>query len=184
MHLIELGADERRDDSVALLCANTYGHQAGLAPLVAYTGALTQWLPKDQARVLALADSQDRLLCVAMLVLEEGGKGAELKWLTTPESLRGKGYAHELVSRLTGHMRLKVVTTEEHERWLRKAGFKRWSWRDSGQRIGFTRGTREYNATLMVDDARITQQFKADRSLFERFSARFIKGLQRFNGPV
>lgn len=182
MHLIELGADERRDDSVALLCANTYGQQAGLTPLLAYTGALTQWLPRDQARVLALVDAEERILCVALLVLEEGGKGAELKWLTTPEPLRGRGYARALVSRLTKRMRLKVVATEAHERWLRDVGFKRWSWRDSGERIGFTRGTREYSATLMVDEDRIMQQFKTDRALFERLSARFVKGLERFAG--
>ena len=181
MHLIELGADERRDDSVALLCANTYGQQAGLTPLVAYAGALTQWLPRDLARVLALVDANERILSVALLVLEEGGKGAELKWLTTPEPLRGRGYAKALVSRLTGHMRLKVITTEAHERWLREVGFKRWSWKDSGERIGFTRGTREYSATLMLDDNRMMQQFKTDRALFERFSARFVKGLKRFD---
>ena len=181
MHLIELGADERCDDSIALLCANTYGQHAGLAPLVAYAGALTQWLPCHQARVLALVDAKERILCIALLVLEEGGKGAELKWLTTPQALRGRGYAGALVSRLTGRMRLKVVATEAHERWLRNVGFTHWRWRDSGERIGFTRGTREFNATLMIDEARIMQQFKTDRALFERFSARFVKGVERFN---
>lgn len=180
MHLIELDADERRDDSVALLCANTYGQQAGLAPLIAYTGALTQWLPRNQARVLALADGNDNILSLALLVLEEGGKGAELKWVTTPLSLRGKGYAKALVSRLTKRMRLKAVTDEAHEKWLRDAGFKRWGWRDNGERIGFTRGNREYSATLVLEEGLIMQQFKADRAMFDRFSARFVKGVARF----
>ena len=180
MQVIELGADERRDDSVALLCANVYGQQAGLAPLIAFTGALTQWLPRDQARVLALVDQQGAVLSLALLVLEEDGKGAELKWLTTPKHLRDQGYARALVSRVTGCMRLKVVTTPAHERWLSSAGFHHWRWRDSGDRLGFTRGSSELSATFMIDETLIVQQFKADRSVFERFSARFIKGIARF----
>lgn len=182
MRLIELTPSVRRDDTVAQLCAEVYGPAAGLTPLIAYTGAVMQWLPNDTARVLALVDDQDKLLSVALLVLELEGQGAELKWLSTPEAKRNRGYATQLIKKLTASMALKVNTTDAAlETWLSTCGFKHWVHRDIGERVGLNRQMREQDATVPLDENRILRLFKTDPASFERYKDRFVAGVQRFS---
>lgn len=178
MRLIELPAGLQRDDTVARLCADVYGTAAGLTPLVTYVGILTQWLPTHTAKVLALVDDQDHVLSSALLVLELDGQGAELKLLATPQDKRGRGYATSLVKKLTKSTTLKVCTSDSGlEQWLSGCGFKHWAHRDTGERVGMNRQTREQDATAALDEAKVIRLFKADEASFERYKKRFLRGV-------
>ncbi|MGJ8521658.1 hypothetical protein R84981_000319 [Carnimonas sp. R-84981] len=186
MRMIEIAAGQQRDDCVALLCAEVFGSAAGLTPLVRFAAITSELLPNHAARMVALA-VDGALKSVALLVLEEQGRAAELTLLATPKTLRGQGYATALVERITASTALRVSVTEPTlEAFFSSAGFSRWLDAPAGEnaRVGLNaqhpaQRVEELDEVIAVDDARIVRTFKHDPATFERFKQQFVDGLAR-----
>lgn len=187
MRMIEVEAGQRRDDCVAMMCAEVYGHDAGLAPLITYAAAVGALLPNLAARVVALAEGE-RLRSVAMLVLEEQGKGLALALLATPRPLRGRGHGRELVERLAASAAMRVTVDEpRREAFFATFGFTRWfdDPAAKGRRVGVNARSQagsldQLDSLVEIDEAAIIRTFKNDPVRFDRYKHDFVDGLARF----
>lgn len=187
MRIIEIEEGQRRNDCVALMCAEIYGMSAGLAPLVRYAQVVGELLPNHAARVVALAEGE-LLRSVALLVLEESGKGLSLELLTTPLDLRGKGYARELVERLATTTAMRVTTADARlQGFFTTFGFSRWlDDPSSADRTGLNAlhgaaSLAELPPLEGVSDEVILRTFKHDPATFEHYKQQFINGVE--NAP-
>ena len=173
MRVAEIKDKAQRDSCVALMCAEVYGKQAGLKPLVVFTGALAALIDNDAARVVALLDARQKVLSTALLVLDIEGEGLELKLMVTPEHARGQGYGRELVERLTATTSLRVETRDPRlEQFFFALGFNKWFYADTGSRVGFNQLARvtslhEAPETVSFDEDVILRSFKHKPELFE-----------------
>lgn len=186
MRMIEVAAGQRRDDCVALLCAEVYGTSAGLTPLVRFAAITSELLPNHAARVVALAE-EGVLKSVALLILEEQGRAAELALLATPSALRHQGYGTALVQRITASTALRVAPVQPAlEPFFSAAGFTRWldvPSADAG-RVGLNaqhpaQSADQLDEVIAIDDERIVRTFKHDPATFERFKQQFVEGVAR-----
>lgn len=184
--LIEVTNSHERDACVALMCAEVYGHKAGLKPLLHYTEVMKSLLPNFAARVVALAEG-DKLLSTALLVVEEQGKAVSLELIATPGHLRGKGYARELLERLTQTTAMRVETSDPYlEGFFTTFGFSRWSDKPGAKntRIGVNeryplKDSDSMDELVTVDENVIIRNFKRDAASFEYYTQRFVDGVER-----
>ncbi|HBM29357.1 MAG TPA: hypothetical protein DDZ92_10810, partial [Halomonas sp.] len=75
MKVVHVSQSEPRDACLAKLCAEVYGQQAGLTPLVVFTGTKNVLFAQEGARLLAGVDGAGKPLALALLVLDEAGQG-------------------------------------------------------------------------------------------------------------
>lgn len=187
MRVVNIKNEAQRDACLARLCAEVYGHQAGIAPLATFAGVLGVLVKQEAARMVALVDGQSRPVALALLVLDEAGVGmtvmqlAELDGDTTVEAP-----AQRLVSELALRAPLRVDALDEaQEARFRRAGITRWLQGKQGVRIGLSAkhpatGLDDLPRTLTVDEGSIVQSFKQDRALFDDYNQRFVRGLESF----
>ena len=88
MKVVSLEPGARRDACLARLCAAVHGTQAGLAPLVAFSGTRHLLFPAEAARLWALLDNKGRPLALALLVMDESGEGMAVTLAATLEESR------------------------------------------------------------------------------------------------
>ncbi|WP_106478465.1 hypothetical protein [Phytohalomonas tamaricis] len=186
MKVAEIHAGEQRDACVAMLCAAIYGKEAGLKPLIVFTGTLAALFENEAARVLALVDDKGRILSASLLVLDMEGKGLDMRLLATPEQKRGEGYARELVERLTSTTALRVSTRDPRlEGFFKTFGFNKWFYADDGSRIGFNYLSKvtslgEAPEPVTFSEDAILRTFKRDPEIFNDYKTRFVDSLQAF----
>lgn len=178
--------DEQRDAWLARLCADVYGREAGLAPLVTFTGTRQVLFDQEAARLWALVDAEERPGALALLVLDGAGEGMTLWHHASPggdrESLR------RLISELAHKAPLRINAVDEtEEAFYRRCGIDRWFASPGGTRIGLSprhpaRSADELVAVLGFDDEAILRRFKHDPRFFEREKSCFVEGLAAFPG--
>lgn len=186
MRVVHIKNAAQREACLARLCAEVYGHQAGIAPLATFAGVLGVLVEQEAARVLALVDDQARPVALALLVLDEEGAGMTLMQLADLPSETIKDPALRLVQELALRAPLRVDALDEvQETRFRKAGITRWFSGKEGVRIGLSArhpatGLADLPRTLTVDEGAIVQSFKRDRAQFEDYKQRFVRGLEAF----
>ena len=177
---------ERRDAWLARLCADVYGRQAGLSPLVTFTGTRQVLFAQEAARLWALVDTEGRPGALALLVLDAEGEGMVLWHHASPgedrESLR------RLIRELVHKAPLRVAAADQaEEAFYRRCGVERWFAGVDNRRIGLSarhpaRAMDELAAAINFDEEAILRRFKHDPRFFEQEKARFIEGLSTFPG--
>lgn len=178
--------DERRDAWLARLCADVYGREAGLSPLVTFTGTRQVLFAQEAAKLWALVDAEGRPGALALLVLDAEEKGMVLWHYASPgedrESLR------RLIRELVHKAPLRVAAADQaEEAFLRRCGVERWFAGTGNRRTGLSarhpaRAADELAAAITFDEAAILRRFKHDPRFFEQEKARFIEGLSLFPG--
>lgn len=183
MKVVSLPAGQWRDDCLARLCAAVYGTAAGLAPLVAFSGARHQLFPGEAARLWALVDDGDRPCALALLVLDTQGAGMTPMLAASLESSRDP--LARLLRELALNAPLQVEPSEAlDEVFLRQCGIKRWLEGRDGQRVGLSfqhpaSTPNELSPSLAVDEAAMLRRFKHDARFFEGEKQAFVEGLAR-----
>lgn len=181
MKVVHINQSAKRDASLATLCAKVYGQQAGLTPLVVFTGTKNVLFTQEAARLMAGVDGEGKPLALALLVLDETGQG-----MTVTHACEFKqGAKARLISELSlkAPLRVEVDTTEE-EAFYQQCGFKRW-FDGEGKRIGLgarhpAKSLDELAPTLLWDEALILRRFKHDPSAFSDAKEAFLLGLNNF----
>ena len=56
MKVVHVNAEAQRNACLARLCAEVYGQEAGLTPLVVFTGTCSVLFPQEAARLFAAVD--------------------------------------------------------------------------------------------------------------------------------
>ncbi|MGB8713808.1 MAG: hypothetical protein WCD50_11880, partial [Onishia taeanensis] len=100
MRVVHVKNVQQREACLARLCAEVYGHQAGLAPLATFAGTLGVLVKQEAARIFALVDNQSRPAALALLVLDEAGQGMEVSLLTALEESSVANPVQRLVQEL------------------------------------------------------------------------------------
>ncbi|XKE46636.1 hypothetical protein LG302_05725 [Halomonas organivorans] len=186
MRVVHIKNEAQREACLARLCAEVYGHEAGIAPLVTFAGVLGVLFEQEAARLLALVDEESRPLALALLALDEAGEGMNVMQLADLSQQPVKGPGLRLVSELALRAPLRVdAASAEQERRFREAGIGRWFSGKGGVRIGLSSrhpatGLGDLPRTLTVDERSIVQSFKQDRALFDDYKRRFVEGLKAF----
>ncbi|MGC3872420.1 hypothetical protein ACPF7Z_04020 [Halomonas sp. GXIMD04776] len=186
MKVVHVKNETQRDACLARLCAEVYGHEAGIAPLATFAGTLSVLVAQEAARVLALIDNESRPIALALLVLDELGESMEVALLTSLGSESVDQPAERLVGELALKAPLRVNAHDDaQEKMFRECGIKRWFDGPNGMRIGV--GPRHAAAelddiprTMRFDQRAVIQAFKQDKSIFEGYKQRFIRGLESF----
>ncbi|QTP55634.1 hypothetical protein HNO51_13645 [Billgrantia sulfidoxydans] len=178
--------DEQRDAWLARLCADIYGREAGLSPLVTFTGTRQVLFSQEAARLWALVDEQGRPGALALLALDASGAGMSLRLHASPggdrESLR------RLIRELAQKAPLRVdAVDQDEEAFFRRCGINRWFAAPGGRRVGLSthhpaRGVNELEPALGFDDDAVLRRFKHDPRFFEEEKARFVERLAAFPG--
>ncbi|NIC07416.1 hypothetical protein [Billgrantia bachuensis] len=178
--------DEQRDAWLARLCADIYGREAGLSPLVTFTGTRQVLFAQEAARLWALVDDQGRPGALALLALDSSGSGMALRLHASPggdrESLR------RLIRELAQKAPLRVdALDQDEEAFFRRCGIERWFAAPGGQRVGLSphhpaRGVNELEPALGFDDEAVLRRFKHDPRFFEQEKALFVERLAAFPG--
>ncbi|KJZ06383.1 hypothetical protein TW86_19380 [Halomonas sp. S2151] len=83
MKVVKINEPQQREACLARLCAEAYGHQAGIAPLVTFAGVIGVLFKQEAARLLALVDDQSRPIALALLVSDEAGTSMNVAQLTS-----------------------------------------------------------------------------------------------------
>lgn len=183
MKVVHVNAEAQRNACLARLCAEVYGQEAGLTPLVIFTGTLSVLFPQEGARLFAAVDGGGKPLALALLVLDEEGEGMTVTHACT---LDQEAAQQRLISELTLKAPLRVeVDNAEQEAFYQKSGIKRWFVGVDGKRIGLgarhpAKSIRELAPTLVLDEALILRRFKHDPKAFEAAKQSFLKGLNDF----
>lgn len=188
MRVVHVKNPGQREACLARLCAEAYGHEAGLRPLATFAGTLGVLVKQEAARVLALVDDHSRPVALALLVLDELGSSMTVMLLADLDQGQQEvaGPAERLVAELAQKAPLRVdAQGAEQEARFREAGISRWLDGKAGVRIGL--GPRhpagslaDLPRALSFDEAAVIQSFKQDRRQFEDYKARFIRGLEAF----
>lgn len=184
MNVLHVTEVIQRDACLARLCAEHYGRSAGLAPLVAFAATRGVLFAEEAARLLALVDGDGQSLALALLVLDETGKGMSLSLACS------LGSDDQPKRRLVRDLALKAplrvdAANAEQETFYRDCGISRWFAGEEGVRIGLsgshpaTRLT-ELAPTLAVDEQRVLRRFKHDAKTFETEKVAFIESLESF----
>lgn len=183
MKVVHVNAEAQRNACLARLCAEVYGQEAGLTPLVVFTGTCSVFFPQEAARLFAAVDGQGKPQALALLVLDEEGEGMTV---THACALDQADAQQRLISELTLKAPLRVeVDNAEQEAFYQQSGIKRWFGGVDGKRIGLgarhpAKSTRELAPTLVLDEALILRRFKHDPKAFEAAKQAFLKGLNDF----
>ena len=120
MKVVHIKNEQQRDACLARLCAEVYGHEAGIAPLVSFAGTLSVLIRQDAARILALVDNASQPAALALLVLDKQGQSMEVALMAGLELLVQRGLlddnsralARKAVTQLE-HLRLKLLSKLE-----------------------------------------------------------------------
>jgi len=182
MKVIQINQSDLRDACLATLCAKVYGQQAGLTPLVVFTGTRNVLFTQEAARLLAGVGSDGKPLALALLVLDEAGEGMTV----THACEFSDGAKASLISELSLKAPLRVEVTEAaDEAFYQQCGITRWLTDESNQRVGL--GARhaaktldELAPTLTLDEALILRRFKHDPAAFSAAKDAFLAGLNSF----
>ncbi|WP_458525025.1 hypothetical protein [Onishia taeanensis] len=186
MRVVHVKNAQQREACLARLCAEVYGHQAGLAPLATFAGTLGVLVKQEAARVLALVDNRSQPVALALLVLDEAGQGMEVSLLTALEEGSVANPAPRLIQELALKAPLKVVASDaDQEAMFREAGITRWFDGEQGLRIGLgaqhpAEGLDDLTRTLAFDERSVVASFKQDKETFESYKSRFVRGLESF----
>ncbi|MFG6178308.1 hypothetical protein ACGTN6_13760 [Halomonas sp. THAF12] len=186
MRVVHIKNEAQREACLARLCAEAYGQDAGIAPLVTFAGVMGVLFEQEAARLLALADDQGRPLALALLALDETGEGMTVMQLADLSTDTVKAPGLRLVGELALRAPLRVDAVDAaQEQRFREAGIERWLSGKHGVRIGLSKrhpatGLDDLPRTLTVDEQGIVQSFKRDRALFDDYKQRFVKGLESF----
>ncbi|UYG08770.1 hypothetical protein [Halomonas sp. M4R1S46] len=186
MRVVNIKNEAQREACLARLCAEVYGHQAGIAPLATFAGVLGVLVQQEAARMVALVDGQSRPVALALLVLDEAGVGMTVMQLAELASDTVEAPAQRLVGELALRAPLRVdAVSETQEARFRRAGITRWFQGRQGVRIGLSAkhpatGLDDLPRTLTVDEGSIVQSFKQDRAQFDDYKQRFVRGLESF----
>tara|TARA_R110001599_G_scaffold138174_2_gene317312 strand:+ start:1745 stop:2314 length:570 start_codon:yes stop_codon:yes gene_type:complete len=183
MKVVHVNAEAQRNACLARLCAEVYGQEAGLTPLVVFTGTCSVLFPQEAARLFAAVDGQGKPQALALLVLDEEGVGMTVTHACTldqPDSQQ------RLISELILKAPLRVeVESAEQEAFYQTSGIKRWFGGADGKRIGLgarhpAKSVSELAPTLSLDEALILRRFKHNPKAFENAKQAFVKGLNDF----
>ncbi|MCG6656535.1 hypothetical protein HOP52_01935 [Halomonas campisalis] len=176
----------QRDAWLARLCADIYGREAGLSPLVTFSGTRQVLFAQEAARLWALVDDQGRPGALALLVLDESGQGMSL-WLSA-----SPGGDRESLRRLVRELALKAplrveAVDQQAEDFYRRCGINRWFAAPGGRRLGVAKGhpaqaVGELAEPMRFDEAAILRRFKHDARFFEDEKQRFVTALAAFPG--
>ncbi|WP_104201707.1 hypothetical protein [Billgrantia saliphila] len=178
--------DEQRDAWLARLCADIYGREAGLSPLVTFTGTRQVLFAQEAARLWALVDDQGRPGALALLALDASGTGMTLWLHASPGGDRES--QRRLIRELAQKAPLRVnAADKDDEEFFRRCGINRWFAAPGGRRIGLSRhhpaqGVNELEPALEYDDEAILRRFKHDTHFFDQEKARFVERLAAFPG--
>ena len=181
MKVVHVSQSEPRDACLAKLCAEVYGQQAGLTPLVVFTGTKNVLFAQEGARLLAGVDGAGKPLALALLVLDEAGEGMTV----THACEFAKGAKARLLSELSLKAPLRIDAQDEKEKaFYQKCGFKRWFAADNGQHIGLSarhpaKSLEALSPTLALDEALILRRFKHDAAAFAQAKEAFLTGINK-----
>jgi hypothetical protein len=181
MKVVSLEPGARRDAWLARLCAAVHGTDAGLAPLVAFSGTRHLLFPVEAARLWALVDDRGRPRALALLVMDESGEGMALTLAAPLEESREP--LRRLIRDLALNAPLRVMPSERlDEAFLRECGISRWVTDAQGQPVGLTvqhpAGLSGRLAPLLTfDDRAVLRRFKQERTFFEAEKRAFVEGL-------
>ncbi|QEA39604.1 hypothetical protein FGL86_11325 [Pistricoccus aurantiacus] len=186
MKVVHVKNEQQCNACLARLCAEVYGHEAGIAPLVTFAGTIGVLFEQQAARVLALVDDSSRPVALALLVLDEQGESMEVALLTALESETVARPAQQLVKALAEKAPLRVKAVDDTQREIfREAGIQRWFEEDDGTHVGL--GPRhpapdgsDLPRAMHFDEQAVVQAFKRDKELFEGYKKRFLRGLESF----
>lgn len=183
MKVVHVNAEAQRNVCLARLCAEVYGKNAGLTPLVVFTGTCSVLFPQEAARLFAAVDGQGKPQALALLVLDEKGEGMTVTHACALEQAQAK---QRLISELTLKAPLRVeVDTAEQEAFYQNSGIKRWFGGANGKRIGLgarhpAKSASQLAPTLSLDEALILRRFKHDPKAFEEAKQTFVNSLANF----
>nr|WP_297460248.1 hypothetical protein [uncultured Halomonas sp.] len=187
MRVVHIKNERQREACLARLCAEVYGHEAGIAPLVTFAGTFSVLFRQDAARILALVDGQSRPLALTLLVLDELGESMEVALLAALDDERVEQPAQRLVGELALKAPLRVnAANDTQEAMFRACGIERWLDGADGHRIGLgpkhadAAGADDLARIMRFDERAVVQSFKQDRALFDGYKKRFVRGLESF----
>jgi len=179
MKVVHVSQSEPRDACLAKLCAEVYGQQAGLTPLVVFTGTKNVLFAQEGARLLAGVDGAGKPLALALLVLDEAGQGMTV----THACEFAEGAKARLLSELSLKAPLRIDVQDEKEKtFYQQCGFKRWLAADNDQHIGLSarhpaKSLEALSPTLALDEALILRRFKHDAAAFAQAKEAFLTGI-------
>lgn len=182
MKVTQISQSAPRDACLATLCAKVYGQQAGLTPLVVFTGTRNVLFAQEAARLLAGVDSDGKPLALALLVLDEAGEGMTVTH--TCEFVDGA--KARLISELSLKAPLRVeVSDNADEAFYQQCGITRWLTAEDNQRVGLgarhpAKALDDLAPTLTLDEALILRRFKHDPTAFAAAKDAFLDGLNGF----
>lgn len=186
MRVIQVNESSQREACLARLCADTYGSQSGLTPLLRFAGVLGVLFEQQAARILALANDSGRPVALALLVLDKAGQGMTPMLMVDLDTQADSAPAMRLINELAERAPLRVdASVQADEERFRRAGITRWFEDPQGLRIGLSaqhpaRELADLSPALSVDDTAVAQSLKHDRKLFEDYKQRFVDGLEHF----
>ncbi|PWV82953.1 hypothetical protein [Halomonas sp. A11-A] len=181
MKVVSLEPGARRDACLARLCAAVHGTQAGLAPLVAFSGTRHLLFPAEAARLWALLDNKGRPLALALLVMDESGEGMAVTLAASLEESREP--LRRLLRDLALNAPLSVTPGETlDEAFLEACGITRWVKNAQGERVGLAFQhpaalSGRLCAPLAFDESAVLRRFKQERTFFEAEKQAFVEGL-------
>ncbi|WP_251976560.1 hypothetical protein [Salinicola avicenniae] len=186
MKVVHVKNPESREACLAKLCANIYGQDAGLAPLVTFAGVLGVLFEQDAARLFALTDDEHQILSLVMVSSDVDGATMEVGMLSTAEKGASTAHSRELVRILAEKAPLRVTANDKDgEAFFRTCGIERWIDGEDGLRIGL--GPRHpapvqgiLPSTVRFNGEGILRTFKQERETFEHYKSRFLDALARY----
>ncbi|WP_027966714.1 hypothetical protein [Halomonas halocynthiae] len=195
MRVVHVNDYHQREACLARLCAEAFGTQAGLTPLLRFAGVTGVLFDQQAARVLALVDKNARPVALALLVLDQAGEGMTPVLTADLDDTTIQQPSLMLIRELSGHAPLRVEVTANNaadshgkgglEKDYHRVGITRWFTGAQGQRLGLSRqhpaaSGNQIQPPLSVDDEAIALGFKQDRALFDTYKQRFIDALAAF----
>ncbi|MFO7646770.1 MULTISPECIES: hypothetical protein [Halomonas] len=182
MKVVSLEPGAWRDACLARLCAAIHGTQAGLAPLLAFSGTRHLLFPAEGARLWALVDDRGRPLALALLVLDESGEGMAVTLAASLEANREP--LRRLIRDLALNAPLAIEPTPAiDEAFLRECGLSRWVEDGHGRRVGLSFQhpaalSGRLSSPLTFDEQAVLRRFKQERAFFEAEKHAFVEGLE------
>lgn len=188
MKVVHVKNPETREACLAKLCANVYGQEAGLAPLVTFAGTLGVLFEQEAARLFALTDDERHVQCLALITSDVDGATMEVGLVSTIEG--DTPHSHELIRTLASKAPLRVIANDaEGEAFFRSCGIERWVEGEEGVRIGLgplhpAPKAGRLPSAVRFNGEGIVRTFKQEPETFEAYKTRFIEALGRFPDAV
>lgn len=186
MKVVHVKDPESREACLAQLCADVYGQDAGLTPLVTFAGALGVLFEQEAARLFALTDDSAHVLAMALVSADTEGRTMELAMLSTPDGDGVKTHGRELVSILASKAPLRVLAPDDDaETFFRSCGIERWMDAEEGTRVGLgpqhpQPAAGELPRMVRFDGEGIVKTFKQQPETFDSYKTRFLEALERY----